>query len=84
VPIALDGKTLRGALHAKATAAHPVSVFVHRARLVLHQLAVTEKSNEIPCVRALLKMLPRVRLDEGGLRRRRPAGSGFFLRQMLR
>ena len=38
VPIALDGKTLRGALRAKATATHLVSVFAHRARLVLGQL----------------------------------------------
>ncbi|WP_261900559.1 ISAs1 family transposase, partial [Mycobacterium marinum] len=30
-----------------------------RARLVLGQLAVAEKSNEIPCVRRLLKILPR-------------------------
>lgn len=59
VPIALDGKTLRGALRAKATATHLVSVFAHRARLVLGQLAVAEKSNEIPCVRTLLKLLPR-------------------------
>jgi len=59
VPIALDGKTLRGALRAKAAATHLVSVFAHCARLVLGQLAVAEKSNEIPCVRALLKMLPR-------------------------
>ncbi|MEK0458398.1 ISAs1 family transposase, partial [Mycobacterium ulcerans] len=34
------------------------SVFAHRARLVLGQLAVAEKSNEIPCVRALLTLLP--------------------------
>ena len=59
MPIALDGKTLRGALRAKAAATHLVSVFAHRARLVLGQLAVAEKSNEIPCVRALLKLLPR-------------------------
>ena len=59
VPIALDGKTLRGALRAKAAATHLVSVFAHRARLVLGQLAVAEKSNEIPCVRAVLKLLPR-------------------------
>jgi predicted transposase YbfD/YdcC len=58
VPIALDGKTLRGALRAKATATHLVSVFAHHARLVLGQLAVAEKSNEIPCVRTLLKLLP--------------------------
>lgn len=58
VPIALDGKTLRGALRAKAAATHLVSVFAHHARLVLGQLAVAEKSNEIPCVRTLLKLLP--------------------------
>ncbi|EUA93663.1 transposase DDE domain protein [Mycobacterium ulcerans str. Harvey] len=58
VPIALDGKMLRGALRAKATATHLVSVFAHRARLVLGQLAVAEKSNEIPCVCALLTLLP--------------------------
>ena len=38
---------------------HLVSVFAHRARLVLGQFAVAEKSNEIPCVRKLLKLLPR-------------------------
>ena len=43
----------------EAAAAHLVSVFAHRARLVLGQLAVAEKSNEIPCVRKLLKLLPR-------------------------
>lgn len=55
----LDGKTLRGALRAKAVATHLVSVFARHAQLVLHQLAVAEKSNEIPCVRALLKLLSR-------------------------
>jgi hypothetical protein len=33
--VALDGKTLRGARRAGAAAAHLVSVFAHRARLVL-------------------------------------------------
>ncbi|MEK1157220.1 ISAs1 family transposase, partial [Mycobacterium ulcerans] len=42
----------------KATATHLVSVFAHRARLVFGQLAVAEKSNEIPCVCALLTLLP--------------------------
>lgn len=50
VAVALDGTTLRGARRAGAAATHLVSVFAHRARLVLGQLAVTEKSNEIPCV----------------------------------
>ncbi|EUA85387.1 transposase family protein [Mycobacterium ulcerans str. Harvey] len=48
VPIALDGKMLRGALRAKATATHLVSVFAHRARLVLGQLAVAEKAMKFP------------------------------------
>jgi hypothetical protein len=33
--VALDGKTLRGARRAGAAAAHLVSVFAHRARLML-------------------------------------------------
>lgn len=53
--VAVDGKTLRGARRMGAAAAHLVSVFAHRARLVLAQLAVPEKSNEIPCVRKLLR-----------------------------
>jgi predicted transposase YbfD/YdcC len=60
--VALDGKTLRGARRAGAAAAHLVSVFAHHARLVLGQLAVAEKSNEIPCVRKLLKLFRQVRL----------------------
>jgi predicted transposase YbfD/YdcC len=56
--VALDGKTLRAARRMGAKATHLVSVFAHHARLVLGQLAVDEKSNEIPCVRALLKTLP--------------------------
>ena len=52
-------QALRGALRAGATATDLVSVFAHRARLVLGQFAVAEKSNEIPCVRKLLKLLPR-------------------------
>ncbi len=61
--VALDGKTLRGARRMGAAATHLVSVFAHHARLVLGQLAVAEKSNEIPCVRELLRMFKnRVRL----------------------
>ena len=60
--VAVDGKTLRGARRMGAVAAHLVSVFADRARLVLEQLAVTEKSNEIPCVRKLLRLFRNVRL----------------------
>jgi predicted transposase YbfD/YdcC len=59
VAVSLDGKTVRGALRGTATGTHLVSVFAHHARLVLGQLAVAVKSNEIPCVRAVLKSLPR-------------------------
>lgn len=45
--IAIDGKTVRGARTANATAPHLVAVFDHVARTVLRQLAVSAKSNEI-------------------------------------
>lgn len=60
--VAVDGKTLRGARRMGAGAAHLVAVFAHHARLVLGQLAVTEKTNEIPCVRALLRTFGKARL----------------------
>jgi predicted transposase YbfD/YdcC len=60
--VALDGKTIRGARRAGGRAAHLVSVFAHQARLVLGQLAVPDKSNEIPCIRAVLRQFRRVRL----------------------
>jgi predicted transposase YbfD/YdcC len=60
--VAVDGKTLRGARRMGAAAAHLVSVFAHHARLVLGQLAVSEKSNEIPCVRKLLRTFGKARL----------------------
>ena len=62
LPVALDGKTLRAARRMGAAATHLVSVFAHHARLVLGQLAVVEKSNEIPCVRKLLRVFRKVRL----------------------
>ena len=60
--VALDGKTLRAARRMGAAATHLVAVFAHRARLVLGQLAVAEKSNEIPCVRKLLRTFRKARL----------------------
>lgn len=62
VAVSLDGKTLKGARKAGAAASHLVSMFAHHTRLVLAQLAVDEKSNEIPCVRKLLKSFPRLKL----------------------
>lgn len=60
--VAVDGKTVRGARRGGATAAHLVSVFAHCARLVLGQLAVADKTNEIPVVRRLLRLFGQVRL----------------------
>ena len=48
LPVSLDGKTLRGARRAGAAAAHLVSVFAHRARLVLGQLAVPRRATKSP------------------------------------
>ena len=47
--IAIDGKTLRGSAHKKGAKAaiHMVSAFAARQRLVLGQVKVADKSNEI-------------------------------------
>lgn len=55
--IAIDGKTVRGARLAGAAAPHLVAAFDHVAGVVLGQVAVAAKTNEIPTVRALLKVL---------------------------
>lgn len=53
--IAIDGKTVRGArTRPDGKAPHLVAAFDHAAGVVLGQLAVDAKSNEIPCVRDLL------------------------------
>jgi len=53
--IALDGKTVRGARSKSTTAPHLVAAFDHNTGVVLGQLAITAKSNEIPAVQGLLK-----------------------------
>jgi predicted transposase YbfD/YdcC len=53
--IAVDGKTVRGARTASKTAPHLVAALDHCSGVVLGQLAVTAKSNEIPAVQGLLK-----------------------------
>ena len=55
--IAIDGKTVRGARTATSDAPHLVAAFDHAAGTVLGQVAVAAKSNEIPSVRTLLKVL---------------------------
>jgi predicted transposase YbfD/YdcC len=53
--IAIDGKTVRGAKNKDGKAPHLVAALAHGIGAVLGQVAVEEKSNEIPAVRDLLK-----------------------------
>jgi predicted transposase YbfD/YdcC len=55
--IAIDGKTVRRSKSAGKTAIHMVSAFAARQRLVLGQVKVAEKSNEIIAIPKLLEML---------------------------
>jgi len=57
--IAIDGKTLRRSHQKKGAKAaiHMVSAFAARQRLVLGQVKVAEKSNEIVAIPALLEMM---------------------------
>ena len=54
--IALDGKTVRGARSKITTAPHLVGALDHTTRVVVGQLAITAKSNEIPAVQRLLTL----------------------------
>ena len=54
--IAIDGKTLRGSSHKKGGKA-AIPAFAARQRLVLGQVKVADKSNEIIAIPALLDML---------------------------
>lgn len=55
--IAIDGKTVRGARDGDASAPHLVAALAHGSGTVLGQVAVREKSNEIPAARHLLEIL---------------------------
>jgi hypothetical protein len=55
--IALDGKTVRGAKNGPGGAPHLVAALTHDAGLVLGQVTVAAKTNEIPAGRDLLKLL---------------------------
>ena len=57
--IAIDGKTMRGSSSKKGSkeAIHMVSAFAARQRIVLAQVKVNEKSNEIVAIPALLGMM---------------------------
>ena len=55
--IAIDGKTVRGARTRKTTAPHLVSAFDTGASVVLGQLQVDAKTNEVPTARTLLSSM---------------------------
>jgi predicted transposase YbfD/YdcC len=56
-PVCVDGKTVRGSRDGENPAVHLVSAFAGRARWVLAQQAVAEKSNEITAIPDLLALL---------------------------
>jgi predicted transposase YbfD/YdcC len=57
--IAIDGKTLRGSFDKAAgqSALHTITAFACDMRICLRQMAVDKKSNEIPAVPELLKLM---------------------------
>ena len=55
--IALDGKTVRGSRHGATHAIHMVSAWAASNRLVLAQIKVDAKSNEITALPAILQQL---------------------------
>lgn len=55
--IAIDGKTLRGSHDGEKSAIHLVSAFASEANIVLGQMKVSEKSNEITAIPELLNWL---------------------------
>ena len=55
--VCVDGKAVRGSRDGANPAVHLVSAFAGRARWVLGQQAVAEKSNEIAAIRDLLGLL---------------------------
>ena len=57
-PIALDGKTLRGARTGSESAPHLLAFCPQQSHETLLQVAVDEKTNEIPVAQALLPRLP--------------------------
>jgi predicted transposase YbfD/YdcC len=56
-PVCVDGKAVRGSRDGTTAAIHLVSAFAGRARWVLAQQAVAEKSNEITAIPDLLALL---------------------------
>ena len=57
-PLALDGKTVRGARSGEQTAPHLLAFCTHHSQETLWQVRVDEKTNEIPVAQAVLLTLP--------------------------
>jgi predicted transposase YbfD/YdcC len=57
-PLALDGKTLRGARSGEQAAPHLLAFCTHHSQETLWQVRVPEKTNEIPVAQAMLPTLP--------------------------
>jgi predicted transposase YbfD/YdcC len=57
-PVAMDGKTVRGAASAQGPAPHLLALCTHTTQETLLQVAVGEKTNEIPVAQALVPWLP--------------------------
>lgn len=55
--VAVDGKTLRGSGHGDSRSVHLLSALVHQEGCVIGQVAVGEKTNEIPKIKDLLDPL---------------------------
>lgn len=58
--LAVDGKTLRGSGRSDGKPLQLLSAVSHRLRLTVAQLAIAEKSNEIPAFQPLLETIPRL------------------------
>ena len=57
-PLALDGKTVRGARHGEQAAPHLLSFVTHQSQETFWQVRVDEKTNEIPVAKQVLPSLP--------------------------
>jgi hypothetical protein len=55
--LAIDGKTLRGSADGDGKAVHLLAALLHHEAVVTAQMAVPDKTNEIPCAKALLAPL---------------------------
>ena len=56
--IAIDGKTLKGALNEDGSRTHLLSAVLHQGGISIAQQSVSQKTNEIPVARELLKNMP--------------------------